>query len=165
MVLAPPYFLFPIPFSFIFWINIFAMKTINHSVWTPLRSKRVILINNYMEIISCWLRVRAVFLAFETLVLASKMAGKDTWNPNSQAVGLTKKTPFQASKNRILKLKWLLGEPHGSRTCNLLIKSQHSVLDLRNTLFSFKDGRERHLKSQQSGGRIISFPHYLLARF
>ena len=42
------------------------------------------------------------------------------------------------------------------------IKSQRSVLGLRNNLFSFKTGLKRHLKSQQSGGRIISFPHYLL---
>ena len=65
----------------------------------------------------------------------------------------------------MVNLATIYGEPHRNRTCNLLIKSQHSALGLRNTLFSFKDGRERHLKSQQSGGRIISFPHYLLARF
>jgi len=58
-----------------------------------------------------------------------------------------------------------ISEPHRNRTCNLLIKSQRSVLGLRNTLFSFKHGLKGHLKSQQSGGRIISFPHYLLARF
>ncbi len=46
-----------------------------------------------------------------------------------------------------------------------LIKSQHGVLSLRNTFFSFKSGWERRLKSQQSGGRIISLPHYLLDRF
>jgi len=56
------------------------------------------------------------------------------------------------------------GEPQRNRTSNLLIKSQHGVLGLLNTFFSFKSGWERHLKSQQSGGRIISLSHYLLAR-
>jgi hypothetical protein len=53
-------------------------------------------------------------------------------------------------------------EPPGTRTQNRLIKIQYNIPSLRNTLFSFKGGFGSQLKYKQSGGWIISLPHYLL---